>query len=58
MAVACRIVAEALEELRGLIKPGVTTLELDRFVEEFIMDRGGTPAFKGYRGFPIASVPL
>ncbi|MEK6692537.1 MAG: type I methionyl aminopeptidase [Nitrospirota bacterium] len=52
MALACRIVAEALEELKGLVKPGVTTLELDRFVETFILDRGGAPAFKGYRGYP------
>lgn len=52
MTVACRIVAEALEELKGLVGPGVTTLELDSFVEAFILKRGGVPAFKGYRGFP------
>lgn len=52
MAVACSIVAEVLEKLKELIKPGVTTLELDIFVEEYIRNRGGIPAFKGYRGFP------
>lgn len=52
MAVASRIVAEALESLKDLIMPGVSTSELDRFVEAFIIERGGLPAFKGYRGFP------
>lgn len=52
MSVACRIVAEALEGLKELVQPGVTTLELDQFVEAFILNRGGIPAFKGYRGFP------
>jgi len=52
MAVASRIVVEALEGLRGLVHAGVSTLELDQFVEAFIIERGGIPAFKGYRGFP------
>jgi methionyl aminopeptidase len=52
MAMACCIVAETLEGLKQLVRPGVTTLELDRFVESFILGRGGIPAFKGYRGFP------
>ncbi len=49
---ACRIVAESLEALKGYIKPGMTTKELDRFVEENILARGGRAAFKGYRNFP------
>ncbi len=49
---ACRIVAEALEEIKGLIKPGTTTAEIDNLVEGFIRKKGGVPAFKGYRGFP------
>lgn len=52
MAVAGKIVAEALERLRELILPGASTLELDRFVEAFILEGGGSPAFKGYRGYP------
>lgn len=34
------------------IKPGVKTSRLDEIAEQFIRDNGGTPAFKGYRGFP------
>jgi methionyl aminopeptidase len=46
---ASKIVAEVLEALRSRVKPGVTTAELDRFAESFIVSRGGFPAFKGYR---------
>lgn len=37
-----------VEDLRALIKPGVTTLEIDRFAEGRIVEAGGVPAFKGY----------
>lgn len=47
-----RIVAEALDKLAKLAEPGITTLELDRFAEDYILKRGGKPAFKGYRGYP------
>jgi len=47
-----RIVAEALDKLTSLAEPGITTLELDRYAEEYILKRGGKPAFKGYRGYP------
>jgi methionyl aminopeptidase len=46
---ASKIVAEVLEALRSRVKPGVTTAELDRFAESFIVSHGGSPAFKGYR---------
>jgi methionyl aminopeptidase len=49
MSRAARIVAEVLEALRHQVKPGVTTEELDRFAEKFILERGGRPAFKGYQ---------
>ena len=49
MTRASKIVAEVLEALRSQVKPGVTTEELDRFAEKFIVERGGVPAFKGYR---------
>ena len=48
MEAACRIVADVLNHVRGYVKPGVTTLELDAIVEDFIRTRGGEPAFKGY----------
>ena len=46
------LVAKTHVEISTLIKPGVTTLQLDTIAEEFIRDNGGVPAFKGYSGFP------
>ena len=46
------LVAKTHAEIAGLIKPGITTLALDKIAEEFIRDNGGVPAFKGYSGFP------
>jgi methionyl aminopeptidase len=54
MSQAGKIVADALEELRRLVRPGVTTHELDMHSERFILDRGAKPAFKGYRDFPAS----
>ena len=45
------LVAKTHAEIAGLIKPGITTLALDKIAEEFIRDNGGVPAFKGYGGF-------
>lgn len=42
------LVGSTLAELAKLIKPGVTTLELDRVAEEFIRDHGAEPVFKGF----------
>ncbi len=47
-----RMVAELLDYLEGMIRPGVTTKELDNKAEAFILKRGGKPAFKGYHGYP------
>src|SRR5574337_1581882 len=52
MRKSSRIVDETLERLIGLIEPGLSTLELDRYAEDYILRRGGKPAFKGYRGYP------
>jgi methionyl aminopeptidase len=49
---ACLIVADVLEKIRGMVRPGVTTQELDEFAERFILAAGAKPAFKGYRGYP------
>ncbi|MCU4166317.1 type I methionyl aminopeptidase [Carboxylicivirga caseinilyticus] len=46
------IVAKTLGEIAKVIKPGVSTLELDKIAETFIRDNGGTPAFLNYQGFP------
>ncbi len=40
--------------LRPFIKPGITTRELDRLAEEFIISHDGVPSCKGYEGFPCA----
>jgi methionyl aminopeptidase len=42
------ILRRIVDDLREVIKPGVTTLEIDRFAEERITEAGGVPAFKGY----------
>lgn len=49
---AGQIVAELLERLQEAVAPGVTTGALDQMAGELILRLGGTPAFKGYRGFP------
>lgn len=54
MREAGRIVALALEEIEKNIRPGITTGELDKIAEEFILSHGAVPAFKGYRGFPAS----
>jgi methionyl aminopeptidase len=54
MQEAGRIVALALEEIEKNIRPGITTGELDKIAEEFILSHGAVPAFKGYRGFPAS----
>jgi methionyl aminopeptidase len=46
------LVSKTLAEIALLIKPGVTTLYLDKVAETFIRDNGAEPAFKGYGGFP------
>ena len=46
------LVSRTLAEVASLIRPGITTLSLDRAAETFIRDNGGQPAFKGYNGFP------
>lgn len=52
MKISNRIVVEVLEEIKKKIRVGVTTIELDRLAESVILKKGGTPAFKGYRGYP------
>lgn len=46
-----RLAAQVMDMLAGLIKPGVTTAELDRKAEELIAKNGAKPAFKGYMGY-------
>ena len=52
MKAAGQLSAEVLRKIGELVKPGVTTHELDEFAETYIREHGGIPAFKGYGGFP------
>ncbi|GKU77989.1 type I methionyl aminopeptidase [Paenibacillus sp. L3-i20] len=52
---AGRVVAACHKALSNRLAPGVTTHEIDRFVERFMLDRGATPAQKGYKGYPFAT---
>ena len=42
------------KEVEKNIRPGITTLELDKIAEDFIVSQGCTPSFKNYNGFPNA----
>jgi methionyl aminopeptidase len=46
------LVAKTLAEVARVIRPGITTLELDRIAEEFARDHHAVPAFLNYNGFP------
>ena len=50
MQEAGRVNALVLEEVKSMIKPGITTKELDTVAETIIRDHGGIPTFKGYPG--------
>ncbi len=52
LLVANQIVARTLEMLRENLLPGVTTYDLDRLAEEYVISCSAIPAFKGYRGYP------
>jgi methionyl aminopeptidase len=52
MAAAGAILVDTLDAVERAIAPGVSTAELDQLAESFIRERGATPTFKGYRGFP------
>jgi len=52
MRVACRITAAVLEKTAALVRPGITTKEIDQAAAQFIADAGGKSAFLGYRNFP------
>lgn len=52
MARACAIVAKVLRDLEGIVRPGISTKEIEGFVEKRVLDEGGIPAFKGYRNYP------
>jgi methionyl aminopeptidase len=52
IAESCRVVAEVLESLKSFVQDGISTAEIERFVESQIAKKSAQPAFKGYRGYP------
>ena len=55
MREACRISAGALKKAGEAVEPGITTGELDRIAEEYILSQGGEPNFKNYEGYPATA---
>lgn len=49
---SCLLVSETIALVATLLKPGVSTLEVDKQAEQFILDNHAVPSFKNYRGFP------
>ena len=54
MRAAGQLVGRVLQQLRGMVAPGITTLDVDRAAEKMIRDAGAYPTFKGYNGFPFS----
>lgn len=54
MRQSAKIVATVLKEISELVKPGMTTADLDAYAEQRICELGATPSFKGYHGFPAS----
>ena len=54
MRYSAKIVATVLKEIEAMVKPGMTTANLDEYAEQRIRDMGATPSFKGYYGFPAS----
>lgn len=54
MRTAGQVIARVFDLVRETLRPGLTTLEIDRSVEDLIRGEGGKPSFKGYAGFPAS----
>lgn len=54
MRAAGQLVGMVLAELREMVRPGISTIEIDRAAEKMIRDAGALPTFKGYHGFPYS----
>ena len=49
------LVSKTIAEVAKIIKPGLSTLDLDKIAYEFISDHGAIPSFKDYRGYPFTA---
>jgi len=54
MRAAGQLIGQVLQELRGMVEPGISTIAIDRAAEQMIRDAGALPTFKGYHGFPYS----
>lgn len=55
MREAGKILAACHKEIAQMIKPGINTAEIDKFVERYLAERGATPEQKGYQGYKYAT---
>jgi len=55
MRIAGRISAQALKMAGQMVRPGVSTAQIDREINKFIISQGATPSFLGYGGFPASA---
>lgn len=51
----CKVTAELLNDLAEFVEPGLSTMDVNNFIEKRITGHGMTPTFKGYGGFPAAA---
>jgi methionyl aminopeptidase len=49
------LLASCHQAVSGLIKPGITTQQIDQFVEQYLLDHGATAEQKGFHGYPFAT---
>ena len=49
------LVSKTLSEVAALLKPGITTLSIDKMIGSFILDHHAVPSFLNYRGYPFNS---
>ena len=54
MRKANKVVGDALKYAESLIRPGISTYELDKLVEKFIIEHGAIPSFKNFEGYPAS----
>lgn len=54
MRISSLLVSKTLAQVAAIIRPGISTFELDAFAEKFIRDNDAVPSFKGYQDFPFA----
>lgn len=55
MRMAGQLLASVHSEIAKMIRPGISTMDIDRFVEDYLEERGAYPEQKGYHGYPYAT---